>query len=337
MLTRSDVELAYRQLLGRVPKNPAVLDRLAANVGTMERLHHRLMQTTEYQKRNDAAGSAASPPREERARDARRGPGPRLLTAERAVIEHEVPPETLERLIAHVEGVWRSLGEVDPHWSVLTNDRYRAGSIAENKARFYASGERELKLFRHAAARNGIDLGGLKRCLEIGSGVGRITVWLATAFPEVVGCDISAPHLKLAEEEARARGLTNIGFRRVASLAEYASMPEFDAFFSVISLQHSPPPVQRHVLHTVLSRLRPGGVGYFQIPTQLLGYRFTAAEYLGDADSHEKMEMHCLPQSALFETIERAGCRVLEMRDDAHSRPAKLSNTLLVQKLRPAA
>jgi hypothetical protein len=153
----------------------------------------------------------------------------------------------------------------------------------------------------------------------------------------MVACDISASHLRVAEEEARSRGLANIAFRRVASLAEYASMPEIDAFFSVISLQHSTPPVQRHVLETVLSRLTPDGIGYFQIQTQTLGYSFVAEQYLADLEAHRRMENHCLPQAALFELVERAGCRVLEIREDDHCRPGKLSNTVLVKKVRPAA
>jgi len=328
MLKRSEIELAYQLLLGRIPKDRSVIDRLASKLDSIESLRRRFLNMKEVQKRFGQAGGPA-------ATALQKGPGRQLLLAERPTIDYDVPPEQLERLIAHVEGVWRSLGQSEPHWSVLTNDMYKPDSLADNKARFYESGRRQVELFSHAAARNGIDLGSLGTCLEIGSGVGRVTVWLATVFDQVIGCDISAPHLALAEEAAGERNCSNIKFRHVASISAYTELPEFDAFFSVISLQHSPPPVQKHVLEAVLGRLRPGGVGYFQIPTQILGYRFTVDEYLGDIGAHEKMEMHCLPQMALFEIFERTGCRVLEVRDDGHSRPAKLSNTFLVRKRAP--
>ncbi len=331
MLTREDIAATYEAVLGRIPKDPAQFDRLVAKWATVDALRAHLMATPEYLKRNP--GATAAPAATGTKRTVRLGPGPRLITDDTPPqVEYDVPPATLERLIAHVETVWRGFGETEPHWSVLTNSKFKSGSIEQHKDRFFASGERETKAFQAAAARNGVDLSGLRSCLEIGSGVGRVTLWLARMFPEVIGCDISAPHLRLAQEAMEERGIRNVSFRHVASVADYASLPKFDAFFSVISLQHSPPPVQRYVVEQVLSHLNPGGVAFFQIPTQRIDYRFKVEEYLANIDAHERMETHALPQRALFEVFERTGCRVVEMRDDLHSRPSKLSNTFLLRK-----
>jgi hypothetical protein len=43
-------------------------------------------------------------------------------------------------------------------------------------------------------------------------------------------------------------------------------------------------------------------------------YRFTVADYLANAQPN--MEMNALPQPAIFEIIDQAGCRVLEVRED---------------------
>jgi SAM-dependent methyltransferase len=263
----------------------------------------------------------------------RSGPGPKLLKAGKPPIDVNVSPELLQQLLSHVESVWQGLGEERPYWSVLTG--YEPEKFdARRKEEFYASGRLQVDLLDLALTRTGVDRKSLRTCFELGCGVGRVTTWLADRFEKVIGADISPPHIALAQEAAKERGKDNIEFLHVAKMSVLENLPPFDAFFSVISLQHSPPPVMNFVLANVLKRLSAGGVGYFQIPTQLLNYEFDAKAYLADLQSHKGMEMNALPQKALFEVIDASGCRVLEIRDDRHSAPAKLSNTVLVQKVR---
>jgi SAM-dependent methyltransferase len=318
MLNQNDVRLAYELLIGRVPPNPKQVEKLASACSNLNQLRTRLMSLPAYQARNGADGGT--------------GVGLRLVSAPRPEIEVDVPADQLARLLAHVEGVWRRFGETDAHWSVLTNERYRKGSLEANKAEFFESGEKSAERFQWAAARCGVDLRTLGSCLELGSGVGRVTLALARIFPRVVGADISASHLALAAEEARSRSIGNVEFRRVATVAELDALPEADAFYSVITLQHSPPPVMKLVLEKALGRLRPGGIGHFQIPTQLVGYRFRVAEFFAGEAQKQDMEHHCLPQEVVFDIIERAGCRVLECQHDTLSRINKVSNTFTVRK-----
>jgi hypothetical protein len=44
---------------------------------------------------------------------------------------------------------------------------------------------------------------------------------------------------------------------------QLAQIGGFDFFYSVIVLQHNPPPVIVHMLKTVFAQLNPGGIGYF--------------------------------------------------------------------------
>jgi hypothetical protein len=88
----------------------------------------------------------------------------------------------------------------------------------------------------------------------------------------------------------------------------------------------------RYMLRNILCRLRPGGLGYFQVPTYLVGYEFDADAYLESELKLGTPEMHVFPQAALVDTIERSGCRLLEMREDGAAGIQAISNRVLVQK-----
>jgi hypothetical protein len=88
-----------------------------------------------------------------------------------------------------------------------------------------------------------------------------------------------------------------------------------------------------NLIRSALQALRPGGIGIFQVPTYILGYRFNLAEWFVEEHALD-MQMHCLPQRKIFEIIARANCIPLEIReDDATGAPEKfLSNTFIVYR-----
>ena len=216
---------------------------------------------------------------------------------------------------------------------MLTNEKFRARSIGGNEAAFYASGQGSAALMSSAALRSGIDLAEFKTCFELGCGLGRVTVWLAEIFPHLLAADISAPHLALAREAAKRFGRKNIDFMKLGTMSELSLIPKFDAFFSIIVLQHNPPPVIHYILGIMMEKLNPGGVAFFQVPTYWRGYTFDASDYARNINHSAHMEMHVLPQDALFALIEEKGCRVLEIAEDgATGIPDMVSNSLLVQK-----
>ena len=101
----------------------------------------------------------------------------------------------------------------------------------------------------------------------------------------------------------------------------------------MIVLQHNPPPVIGILLKKILSKLREGGIAYFQVPTYALGYRFDSKTYLRDFIGNMRMEMHVYPQHKLFELIRKQGCRVVEMREDnLVGNRNMISNSILVMK-----
>jgi SAM-dependent methyltransferase len=237
------------------------------------------------------------------------------VIASSVAIDTTVDAVALARMLAHVETCWRRLGETEPHWSVLTNSRFKSDRIAETRDEFYASGEGDVRRLLDAANRRGVVLPFQGTCFELGCGVGRLTPWLARSFGHVIATDISESHLALAEQAIRSGGCRNVELRQVNQLEALEQLPMFDCFLSLIVLQHNPPPVIRWLLLIILSKLRIGGVGFFQVPTALPAYSFDAEAYLANPPSDGLMEMHALPLEVVLSTIREAGCELLEVNE----------------------
>lgn len=301
--------MAYRVFLDRGPESEAVIETFT-QLSSMEELCRSFLYSGEFMK----------------------------LFAQRQkpfiwppmAVEVEVDPAVLRRLHQHVERTWRALGEDDPYWSVLTQPEFRIDAFAANAPAFRESGRHEVDRMRAFADRAGLDLSRYGSCLELGCGVGRITRWLADAFPSVIAADISRSHLRILEHELKT---DRVQTAALTSIDAIDALPGFDVFFTVIALQHNPPPVIAEILKRVLARLQGGGLGYFQVPTYEHGYRFSADDYLAHASAEDGMEMHVLPQPEVFSILEACDCRVLEVQEDGFTGNALgISNTFFVQK-----
>lgn len=320
-LTASDITLAYRLFYDRDPETPQVVAGHLARHPHWRSFRAAILASKEFQDKFPASVTA----------QAARGSKP--LNGPPIRVDVEVAPAQLAEMLRLVEGNWEALGRSEPHWSVLTNSQFKADNIRNSEAAFYQSGKSSLELMTAAAARCGVDLAPLRSCVELGCGVGRVSIWLARQFASLTAVDISRPHLDLAEDAARQRGIANIGFVQIRSPQALGELPPFDALYSVIVLQHNPPPVMRSILDALLPKLNPGGIAYFQVPTYRFGYSFDAAAYLASAAIRGQMELHVLPQPALFSLFARHGCEVLEVREDNWTgSPHVISNSFLVRK-----
>lgn len=231
-------------------------------------------------------------------------------------VETEASAENRARLIARVQASWSDLGKRDPHWSVLTNERYRADRISETLDEFYTTGEHTLAFVRAALARCGGALGEIGHVTDLGCGVGRVTTAFARAGCTVTAVDISANHLAVTRDHLARTGLADrVETVQLTALETLDTLPETDLFFSVIVLQHNPPPIMAEMLRRTLARVRPGGHAYFQVPTYKDGYRYRVADDL--RRTKPAMEMHVLPAPAVFQVLEGAGFRPLEVRRDS--------------------
>lgn len=312
MITYDDVRNAYRYLLGRDPENDRVLE---------PHLKHKSIKDLR-------AAFMASP-------EFRKKIGQTLTVGrytERTVqdIEIDCSPQDLDAMLEETALTWSRFGEEKPHWSVLTHDNYTPDNIEANIDAFYQTGVHGLERVLNALKRAGLKSENFDKAMDFGCGVGRLSIPLAGLSERVTSVDISPGHLKLAQERAEATGVGNIDFTHLRDLRDLDDFSDYDFILSLIVLQHNPPPIMAYAFSRLLRALRPGGVAIIQMPT-LLAERFSVKEYL----SHKtgQMEMHALPQPAVFEIIERENCRTIEAAEDGSIGAIGLSHRFTILKL----
>lgn len=253
-----------------------------------------------------------------------------LLDAEGIVpVDVEANIAQLERLYARVRDAWTSFGESEPDWSVSTHDQFCAARISGSLAEFEQTGERDAARFDLWLRRNGVSLPPEAVCLDFGCGTGRVAHALATRFARVVAVDASRPHLEIAKRRVPGE----IEWRLLERLIDVERLPEVDAVFSLIVLQHSPPPLMLHLFRALLRALRPGGAAYIQCPVFRSGYSFHLDQYLASPPAPGVMEMHFTPQRHLFAAARQQGCCPLEVLPDPYTGdPDVISCTFLFRK-----
>lgn len=293
-LTEQDVRYAYRMILGREPENEAIVREQIESYASVDELRAAFVTSSEFRTGIKGMGPVQST-----------GFEPALA------IERVENPQTMQRLLDHIAASWSHYGETDPHWSVLTEERFRKARLDENREAFDELGRNNANRFLATLARNGLSLPGDGHCFELGCGVGRITRWLAPHFARVTGVDVSPGHLELARAHV-SRFANNVDFMRLRRIDDIGSVQPIDAFYSFIVLQHNPPPIMEALLDRIFARMNPNGIAFFQLPTYIPGYRFSAERYLGDRGDQLDMEMHMLPQSRVFEIGARHGMQTIE-------------------------
>ena len=248
-------------------------------------------------------------------------------------IEDVHSDEDLEKLFAHIQRTWQHLGETEPHWSVLTSEEYLSGNVQLSMEKFYASGRHAVARVIKTLARNKIDHRKFQACLEYGCGLGRVTRWLASEFPRVLGYEISQPHLRRAKLYLDQERVSNVSLHHLERLGDIRNLPKVDLIYSILVLQHNPPPVIKLIIAQFMRSLNQGGVALFQVPTYRLGYSFSLRKYLSTRPAQGLMELHMLPQHDIFKIAADEGARVIEVFEDASvgSFPG-ISNSFLVQK-----
>ncbi|RUP08785.1 MAG: class I SAM-dependent methyltransferase [Hyphomicrobium sp.] len=295
--TKELVRAAYVALLGREPESEEVLTAKAAALQDPVDILQHFLSSEEFQASHKDFIAT--------------------LRIGQAAIAQDVAVDATENelraLFDRICRQWQKLGDIEPYWSVLTNDRYRLSKFQENKAEFERTGEQSLQMLQRAAARchttvpTGV-------CLELGSGVGRVTRHLADQFEKVIGVDVSEGNSALCKKYLLESGKHNVDVRVIKAPVEIEALPEYDMFYSIIVLQHNPPPVIRYFLTTLLSKIRPGGAAYFQVPTHTPNYKFSIGSYLKSAT--EVLDMHLLPMPHVLRCIDDAGLKLREVLMD---------------------
>ena len=319
-VTRQDVVWCYRHLLGREPESERVVE-----AGTLtpdfKKLVLGFISSQEFIAKHASVNLAGF------------GWGlclPHVL--DELAIDIDATPAELAQCAAKIKDTWQHLGGEKAHFSVLTDDSFLPQNLHGSIDAFWASGESETAQAILALSQFGAAPLEQKVCVEYGCGVGRVTVNLAKSFEFVHAYDISRNHLDYARARARELGAGNIAFHECAHDFRVALEP-CDFFYSIIVLQHTPPPVILELIRIALNALKPGGIAIFQVPTYIVGYRFALREWLA-ADHGFDMQMHCVPQRAVLEIISAANCQLLSVREDGWSsaKDGIVSNTFFCRK-----
>jgi protein-L-isoaspartate O-methyltransferase len=290
-LDEEAVRALYFELLGRDVESAMVLADQLKGHPTRESLRESILRSDEYLAKN---------------------PRPdlwRFLSANLARpaprIDVDVTAEQLQAVFQRISGEWAALGNSEPHWSVITHDKYRQANFTAHEDEFYKSGSHVASLVKAFAARNAVEIPN-GHVLELGCGTGRVTAALAGMFERVTATDVSPGHLQLCREAMAKRGLTNIEYVILDNPDRVSNLPACSFFLSTIVLQHNPPPLIYYLLDWLLSKVQPGGAALFQVPTHTPHYDFAIDEYLTSAKPKD-FEMHSFPMHRVFELLHRHG------------------------------
>lgn len=295
-VTREQVVRCYRLMLGREPESEAVIREKMSGHSDLWHLIKSFIGCAEFRNRHSLGTASA----------------PLQVDAPASNVEVECAPDVLNRLRDHVQRSWESLGRMHAHYSVLTCAQYVPAQFEANAEAFWATGESQVSWLKRILAKHGMNKLDDKVCIDYGCGVGRLTRPLAEQFAKIHGYDISEPHLEFARE--RVAGRRNVDLHLLRMLPP--PLVSADVFFSLIVLQHNPPPVIALIIRSALASLKPGGLAVFQVPTYELGYEFRTEQYLRSRQfSKEGLEMHCIPQQEVFRIAADTGCHVLEVRE----------------------
>ena len=271
----------------------------------------------------------AAPPPDKVAVETTPTPIERFLHAPPQNIEVVTNPDALQRLVDLTGATWTQLGKQSAHWSVLTWPEFLEAEIDES--RFFRTGEHDFIVLSRFFERSSLTMPFNDSVLELGCGVGRVTKQLATHFRAVTAVDISEPHLSLATKYMEASGLENVRFVQLKRPADIDEISQVGLFYSIIVLQHNPPPVAFDLLRRCLLRVRPGGFSFFQIPTFSKDYCFNVENYIPDEQG--RMEMHATPQTKVLSLLQQSGFDILEVLEDgAAGSPNIVSHTFFARR-----
>lgn len=313
-VSRDDIVWCYRRLLGREPESERAV-RAYLGICGFRKLVECFVDSPEFAARGFGGSTHFA-----------------SLDLPAIEVDDSATDAQLSAAVALIKAAWSHLGEVKPHFSVITDPQYLPENLDGSIDRFWASGEGEAAAAQRLLERFGVGDLGSRTCVEYGCGVGRVTMGFARRFGQVHGYDISSGHLDVARRRADELDLANIGLHLCAENL-LADLEPCDFFYSKIVFQHNPPPIIARLIRKALACLKPDGIAVFQVPVYAAGYRFRIAEWLA-ARHRLDMQMHCLPQPRIFELIAEEDCFPLEVREDnATGAPDKyISNTFVVRK-----
>jgi len=311
-VSKKDVINAYLLFLGRKPENNKVIQEKIQRARNLNDLSREFVGSPEFRNRFNISKFD--------------------FKTNKMKIDN-VTEEQLHTLIKLTIEAWERMGDEEPYWSVLTDDKFTMRKLnGDARNEFYQSGIADTEELINTILRNNIvarseDLRKLD-VLELGCGTGRVTYSLTKYFKQVYALDISSGNLKIAKE--MLRDVTNVEFFLIRGLEDYDNIPEFDIFYSILTLQHNPPPIIEIIIKKILNKMKTGGLAFFQVPTYMKNYSFQFDKYMKTA--RKGMEMHLLPQKTIFKLAAEENCIPCEVYECNRTGQNDFSTTFVFTK-----
>jgi SAM-dependent methyltransferase len=219
--------------------------------------------------------------------------------------------------LSTVQRYWDRQAHADPMWAILT-DPHKAGGRWDS-AEFFATGTHEVGIFMDRAASWGAPAS-RRSALDFGCGIGRLTQALAEHFDQVYGVDISPKMIELARQYNRQGARCEYLWNPSGDLRHFAD-GSIDMIYSWITLQHMRPRYARRYLREFLRVVAPGGLLLFQYPSRPISLQSRLARWKALFSRPRPMYMNGMDREEVVELLERAGGRVLDIRQDDESIP----------------
>lgn len=304
---------AYKFFLCRPPENSNSITLHMQDCKTFSELREKFIRSKEFQSYLQSS---------------------RLKSTGHSNIELDLDDARMTKLLAFVESTWTELGSDEPFWSVLTSDDFKAANFTEDiKRKFYESGKETLDAIKNiiSISDENFDLAEAS-ALEFGCGVGRNMVHLAPVCKQVIGVDISQPHLNLASQALRERKIHNFALLKISACAQLQQICQQDLVYSFITLQHNPPPVMAYLLNALFKLVKAKGFIIFQIPVAA-GYCYSIAKDFNNLEGRKGMEMHALTQAQIFRIARENNAHICECYEDGLTPTANMiSRTFAFKK-----
>jgi SAM-dependent methyltransferase len=239
--------------------------------------------------------------------------------------------------IDYLEKSWNELAIRDPLWAILIWPEKYGNKWKVDE--FFANGDIEIReVMRHIQSVHQ-DVG-LKKALDFGCGVGRLSQALGHYFQEVTGVDISEQMIELAKKYAEA------GVRRCTYVVNKApdlkifKDETFDFVYSNITLQHMDKELCRRYIGEFLRVVSRKGIVIFQLPShrawtlqgqilRLLPYKiYRKLRY----PNFPFVPMNSIGKEEVVHLLTKSGGKVLHVEPDQNGGPHQISFRYCVKK-----